>query len=477
MALTIYEKNALFTQITTRVELDLLGEMELPQNVWYGIQTQRAMNNFSITGIPIGHFPELIDSLAMVKESAAFANHKLGLMSETKSSAIISACRDIRNDDYYDSFVVDSIQGGAGTSTNMNANEVIANIALCKLGYEKGNYKELHPNDDVNRCQSTNDVYPTAARLAIQLAGDGLIRAIHDLEIGLQEKAEEFNDVIKMGRTQLQDAVPMTLGQEFKGFSVTLGEEILRIKEAAKLLCEVNLGGTAIGTGINSHKGYSKFAINYLAEISGKPLVQAGHLVEASSDMGAFVYYSGVLKRLAVKLSKICNDLRLLSSGPRTGLGEISLPAVQPGSSIMPGKVNPVIPEAVNQTAYQVIANDLAVTLAAESGQLQLNAMEPLIIYNLLNSIKMLTSNCGMLNQRCVKGIKANVERCRTNVYNSIGTVTALVPIIGYVNASSVAAQALKEGKTIYEIVLERKLMSENMLIEALNPFSMLAIS
>ncbi|PKG63519.1 MULTISPECIES: aspartate ammonia-lyase [Pseudoalteromonas] len=461
----------------TRLESDLLGEMELPDEVWYGIQTQRARDNFSITGIPIGHFPELVDSLAMVKASAAHANKKLGLLSELKANAIIAACDDIRQGDYYHAFVVDSIQGGAGTSTNMNANEVIANIALTKLGYEKGNYKELHPNDDVNRCQSTNDVYPSAACLAIQLAGDNLIIAVEALKIGLEEKAEEFKDVIKMGRTQLQDAVPMSLGQEFGAYAVTLGEETSRLQEAGKLLCEINLGGTAIGTGINSHRGYSSLAISYLAKISNKPLVQASNLVEATSDMGAFVYYSGILKRLAVKLSKICNDLRLLSSGPRTGFGEISLPAVQPGSSIMPGKVNPVIPEAVNQTAYQVIASDLAVTLAAEAGQLQLNAMEPLIIYNILNSIKMLASNCDMLNKRCIKGIKANVSRCQEHVLNSIGTVTALVPLIGYGNASSVAAQALRENKTIHEIVLERGLMSEEALTAALDPRSMLAMS
>lgn len=464
-------------KMSTRIESDLLGEMNLPDDVWYGIQTKRALDNFSITGIPIGHFPELVDSLAMVKASAAYANNKIGLLSDSKSQAIIAACEDIRQGDYYHAFVVDSIQGGAGTSTNMNANEVIANIALTKLGHNKGQYSELHPNDDVNRCQSTNDVYPTAACLAIQLAGDGLITAIESLKAGIDVKAETFSDVIKMGRTQLQDAVPMSLGQEFSAFAVTLGEETSRLQEAGKLLCEINLGGTAIGTGINSHKDYSAIAIEYLAKVSNKPVVQASNLVEATSDMGAFVYYSGILKRLAVKLSKISNDLRLLSSGPRTGFGEICLPAAQPGSSIMPGKVNPVIPEAVNQTAYQVIAGDLAVTLAAESGQLQLNAMEPLIIYNILNAIKMLSSSCDMLNKRCIEGITANVSRCREHVHNSIGTVTALVPLIGYANASSVAKQALKENKTISDIVLERKLMTKDQLLQALDPYSMLSMS
>lgn len=457
-----------------RTEKDLLGSMELPNDTWFGIQTQRAVNNFSITGIPIGHFPELVDSLAMVKAAAALANQELGLLSKEKTEAIVNACADIKAGKYYDAFVVDAIQGGAGTSTNMNANEVIANIALTKLGHKKGEYQFLHPNDDVNLCQSTNDVYPTSACLAIQLSGDVLINAVTTLQLSLEAKATEFAGVLKMGRTQLQDAVPMSLGQEFKAFAVTLGEEVSRLQQAGKLLCEVNLGGTAIGTGINSHKDYSALAIANLAEISQKPFIAAGNLVEATSDMGAFVYYSGILKRLAVKLSKVSNDLRLLSSGPRTGFGEITLPSVQPGSSIMPGKVNPVIPEAVNQTAYQVIASDLAITLASEAGQLQLNAMEPLIIYNLLNSLKMLNSSCEMLDKRCIQGITANEDRCQEHVEKSIGTVTALVPIIGYANASLVAAKALNENKTISEVVLEQKLLTSTELAKVLDPYTML---
>jgi len=460
--------------MSTRKESDLLGTLEVSNDVWYGIQTQRALDNFSITGMPIGHFPELVCALAMVKASAAHANEQLGLISQVKACVIKSACNEIIQGKYHDEFVVDSIQGGAGTSTNMNANEVIANLALNKLGHKKGDYQYLHPNDDVNCCQSTNDAYPSAARIAIQLSGDKLKVAINELKLALEVKSIEFSDVIKMGRTQLQDAVPMTLGQEFKAFAVTIGEEISRLDDAEKLLCEVNLGGTAIGTGINSHKGYGSIAVKHLAYLSKKPIVQAKNLIAATSDMGDFVYYSGVLKRIAVKLGKICNDLRLLSSGPRTGLGEINLPAVQPGSSIMPGKVNPVIPEAVNQTVYQVIANDLAVTLAAESGQLQLNAMEPVIIYNLLNSIKMLSSNCHMLNKKCIQGIQANVERCEEHVNNSIGTVTALVPVIGYSNASAIASQAIKENKNITELVLNKKLLSESKLKEILNPMSML---
>lgn len=460
----------------TRTEYDLLGSMEIATTAWYGIQTQRAVDNFSITGTPIGHFPDLISGLAMVKASAAHANEQVGLLSTTKAEAIKSACAEIISGLHHEAFVVDAIQGGAGTSTNMNANEVIANLALVKLGHEKAEYQHLHPNDDVNRCQSTNDAYPTAACVAIQLSGDSLITAIKDLKESIEVKAEEFSDVIKMARTQLQDAVPMSLGQEFNAFAVTLSEEISRLEEAGKLLCEVNLGGTAIGTGINSHKDYADYAIKHLAELSNKKIVQASNLVEATSDMGAFVYYSGILKRIAVKLSKICNDLRLLSSGPRTGLGEITLPAVQPGSSIMPGKVNPVIPEAVNQTAYQVIANDLAVTLAAEAGQLQLNAMEPLIIYNLLNSIRMLASSCNMLNIKCIKDIKANVSRCEEHVTNSIGIVTALVPIIGYSNASSIALQALSEHKTIKELVIEHGYLNQEQLDVILNPQSMLEV-
>ena len=354
--------------MNTRSEYDLLGYLDVPADAWYGIQTQRAANNFAITGVPISHFPELIRALAMVKQAAALTNHDFGLLNATKTEAIVSACEDIAAGQYLDQFIVDVIQGGAGTSTNMNANEVIANVALAKLGHARGEYAQLHPNDDVNRSQSTNDAYPTAACLGIQFAADNFVPALASLKAALEDKGREFAHILKMGRTQLQDAVPMTLGQEFDAFAVNLGEDIDRIREACALLCEVNLGGTAIGTGINTPDGYSAKVVARLAEVSGKPLVPACNLVEATSDMGAFVFFSGILKRLAIKLSKMSNDLRLLSSGPRTGLGEIQLPPMQPGSSIMPGKVNPVIPEAMNQTAYQVIASDLAVTLAAEAG-------------------------------------------------------------------------------------------------------------
>lgn len=463
------------TKMQTRLEHDLLGNMDVPADAWYGIQTQRAVDNFSITGVPISHFPQLIKALALVKMSAAKANTDLGHLAADKSKAIISACEDIRDGHLHDQFVVDLIQGGAGTSTNMNANEVIANLALAKMGHEKGDYQYLHPNDDVNRSQSTNDAYPSAACLAILLASDPLIETIESLVAALAVKGEEFSNVVKMGRTQMQDAVPMTLGQEFEAFSVTLSEDIDRLREAGSLLCEINLGGTAIGTGINTHPEYAALAVNHLAKESGKPMVPATNLVEATSDMGAFVLFSGILRRFAVKLSKMANDLRLLSSGPRTGLGEIRLPPMQPGSSIMPGKVNPVIPEAVNQTAYQVIANDLAVTLAAEAGQLQLNAMEPLIIYNLLNSMKMLDSACSMLEERCIRGIEADRERCADLLNRSIGCITALVPHIGYANATRIAQIALHTGRTVRELVLSEALLSEAELERLLSPESMLA--
>jgi aspartate ammonia-lyase len=458
-----------------RVEHDLLGDLAVPAGAWYGIQTQRALDNFSITGVPISHFPALVRALVQVKSAAAWANRELGVLPAEKADAIIAACDEIDAGHLHDQFVVDLIQGGAGTSTNMNANEVIANFALEKLGHGRGEYRYLHPNDDVNRSQSTNDAYPTAVCLAIQFASEPLEQAIRSLIEALEDKGREFSHIVKMGRTQLQDAVPMTLGQEFEAFAVNLDEDIDRLHEVARLLCEVNLGGTAIGTGINAPPGYQALAVGRLAQISGKPVVSATNLVEASSDMGAFVMFSGILKRFAIKLGKMCNDLRLLSSGPRTGLGEILLPPMQPGSSIMPGKVNPVIPEAVNQTAYQVIAADLAVTLAAEAGQLQLNAMEPLIVYNLLNSIKMLTSACTMLENRCIRGIRANEEQCARHLDNSIGIVTALVPYIGYSNATRIASAALTSGSTVRELVLAEGLLPEAKLDAILSPHAMLA--
>jgi aspartate ammonia-lyase len=458
----------------TRIEKDLLGEQAVPATALYGIQTQRAQQNFNITGVPICHFPELVKALAMVKCAAARANHQHGLLSDDKTKAITDACADLIDGKHHEHFMVDLIQGGAGTSTNMNANEVIANIGLAKMGFEYGQYDHLHPNNDVNRSQSTNDVYPSAARLAIIFAAQPLKEAVARLQQSLAAKGQEFSEVLKMGRTQMQDAVPMTLGQEFNAFASDLGGETARIDHSCRQLCEINLGGTAIGTGINAPSGYAQLAVSELAEISGLRVRLAEDLVAASADMGAFLTFSGTLKRLAIKLSKLSNDLRLLSSGPRTGFGEINLPAVQPGSSIMPGKVNPVIPEAMNQTAFQIMGTDMTITMAAEAGQLQLNAMEPLIVYNLLNNARMLEKSIRMLDERCIQGITANKERCAQHVANSIGIVTALVPYIGYDNASRIAGQALLSGLGVAELVRQEQLLSDDELAAILSPNNMI---
>jgi len=453
--------------IRTRTERDSIGEMEIPASADYGIHTARAVENFPITGIRLSHFPELIESLAMVKKAAAQANRDFGRLSPEIAAAIISACDLVIAGDAREHFVVDMLQGGAGTSTNMNANEVISNLALKLLGRPRGEYALLNPNDHVNLSQSTNDVYPTAVRLTVLRACPELIETQRLLMDALLAKAEEFDDVIKVGRTQLMDAVPMRLGSEFRAFAVTVGEDIERLKEFAALLREVNLGGTAIGTGINTPEGYSARVIANLAEVSGIPLSPAYDLIEATSDLGAFVTFSSVLKRIAVKLSKICNDLRLLNSGPRAGFGEIRLPAVQAGSSIMPGKVNPVIPEVVNQIAYQVIGNDLTVTLAAEAGQLQLNAMEPVIVLNILQSMRMLIRGMSVLREKCIVGIEADRERCRELLEGSLVTVTALNPYIGYDAASRVAKEALLTRRSIREVVLAQGLMTAEQLDEA----------
>jgi aspartate ammonia-lyase len=456
-----------------RLEHDLLGEKEVPADAYYGIQTLRGVENYDITGIPLAHYPQFIRALAMVKKAAAKANQKLGDLEKKIANAICAACDEIIAGSLHNQFVVDMIQGGAGTSTNMNANEVIANRALEIMGHTRGEYHVIHPNNHVNMCQSTNDVYPTAIRLAIVLNHEPLIKAMSELGYELKQKAVEFSDVIKMGRTQLQDAVPMTLGQEFEAFRVTIKEDILRIRNTIDLFKEINLGATAIGTGITAKPEYSSLAVEELSKIAGVELVLATNLVEATSDMGALVLYSGVLKRIAVKISKICNDLRLLSSGPRTGFNEINLPAMAPGSSIMPGKVNPVIPEVVNQVAYQVIGSDLTVTMAAEAGQLQLNAMEPVIAFNIFQSLKMLTQAINTLTRRCIQGITANRERCRFLVENSIGLVTALNPYIGYENATLIAKKALETNRSVAELVLEEGLLSREQLEDILKPENM----
>ncbi|MFN3491282.1 MAG: aspartate ammonia-lyase [Anaerolineales bacterium] len=454
----------------TRLEHDLLGEREVPADMYYGVHTLRALENFPISKIPISNYPNFVNALAAVKQACALANHELGLLEDKKSNAIVSACKEIMDGKLCDQFVVDVIQGGAGTSTNMNTNEVIANRGLELLGFERGDYKKLHPLEDVNMSQSTNDVYPTAVKVALRFYIDELIGAMEILRIAFAQKAIEFKDVLKMGRTQLQDAVPMTLGQEFSTYSVMLEEDQQRLREGALLIQEINLGATAIGTGINAHPDYANFARKYLSEVTGIEYITAGNLVEATQDVGAFVQLSGVLKRVAVKLSKICNDLRLLSSGPHTGLNEINLPAVQAGSSIMPGKVNPVIPEVVNQIAFLVIGNDVTVSFAAESGQLQLNAFEPIIAHSLFDSLIYLKNGCATLAERCIKGITANKKHLAETLKNSIGIVTALNPIIGYENASAVAKEAYETGKSVVDIVLAKGLLNKEQLDDILRP-------
>lgn len=458
-----------------RREHDLLGELDVPGDVYYGIQTLRAVRNFKLSGVTLAHYPRLITALAMVKQAAAEANHELGELDDQRYAAIRHACQQLINGDYHDQFVVDMIQGGAGTSTNMNANEVIANLGLEYLGHAKGDYTSLHPNNHVNMSQSTNDAYPSAIRLGLLLSQHDLLHSLKALCDSLTAKAAEFGGVIKMGRTQLQDAVPMTLGQEFHAFATTLAEDLGRLeRNAPELFAEVNLGGTAIGTGINASPGYQQRAVEALARLSGQPLVPAADLVEATWDMGAFVMFSGSLKRLAVKLSKICNDLRLLSSGPRTGLNEINLPPRQPGSSIMPGKVNPVIPEAVNQVAFEVIGNDTSVTMAAEAGQLQLNVMEPLIAYKLFDSVRSLGRAMDMLRVDCIDGITANADHCRHQVEHSIGLITALNPYIGYENATRIAQRALHENRSVLELVKEEQLIGDTELARILSPENMI---
>ena len=453
-----------------RVEHDLVGDRQVPASAYYGVHTLRARENFPITGTAISIYPDLVRALACVKQAAAIANSELGLLDQKRAGAIRLACEEIREGKLLNEFVVDVIQGGAGTSTNMNANEVIANRALEILGHSKGNYQHLHPLDHVNLSQSTNDVYPSAVKLALQFGIRNLCSEMALLRKEFEQKAAEFTDVLKIGRTQLQDAVPMTLGQEFSTYAVMLQEDEARLAEAAGLTREINLGATAIGTGINAHPEYAARVTRVLSELTGFEFIVSPNLIEATQDAGSFVQLSGVLKRVAVKLSKTCNDLRLLSSGPRAGLGEINLPAVQAGSSIMPGKVNPVIPEVVNQVAFEVIGNDMTVTMAAEAGQLQLNAFEPVIAHSLFKSLAHLAAACRTLGEKCVRGITANRERARRFVDESTALVTALNPVIGYARASEIAREALATGKRVYDLVLEKKLMSQADLDAVMRP-------
>lgn len=454
--------------VKTRIEHDLLGQKEVPAECYYGIHTLRALENFQISSTKVGENLPFIRALAQVKKASAQTNFKFSKMSQDVSEAIQFACDQLIEQpaQWSTSFPLDVYQGGAGTSINMNCNEVIANIALEKMGLNKGEYTHIHPNDHVNKSQSTNDVYPTALRLAVFYHLEQLLLAIHKIVASIQVKATEFQYVVKMGRTQLQDAVPMTLGQEFRAFATLLKEDLKLIDNTRQLLLEINLGATAIGTGVNTPKGYARETVQALKQITGLPLVGAEDYVEATSDCGVFIILSSTLKRLAVKLSKICNDLRLLSSGPRTGLAEIRLPELQAGSSIMPAKINPVIPEVVNQIAFKVIGNDLAVTMAAEAGQLQLNVMEPVIAVSMNESIDLLCRAIETLDQKCIQGIQANEQACYDAVMRSVGIVTLLDPILGHAKCDEIGKQCIAENKTIQQVVLEQNLLSQAQLDE-----------
>ncbi|MGO4955902.1 aspartate ammonia-lyase [Luteococcus sp. Sow4_B9] len=445
-----------------RQEDDLLGIREVPAEAYYGIHTARAMENFTISGVTINQVPEFIRGMVQVKKACALANAELGAIPSQVAEAIVWACDQVIVEGRcMDQFPIDVFQGGAGTSLNMTTNEVIANLALEHLGHPKGSYHIVNPNDHVNRSQSTNDAYPTGFRIGVYTALKGLHAAVRELSTELRHKGEEFSEVLKMGRTQLQDAVPMTLGQEFHGWSCTLDEELVQLDATARLLLEVNLGATAIGTGLNTPKGYAPLAVRKLAYVTGYACVPAPNLIEATSDCGAYVMVHAALKRLALKLSKICNDLRLLSSGPRAGLNEINLPEMQAGSSIMPAKVNPVIPEVVNQVCLKVYGNDTTVLMAADSGQLQLNVMEPVIGQCMFESIKLLASSCTTLQSKCVRGITANADQCRNYVMSSIGIVTYLNDLIGHRQGDLIGKECAATGKSVREVVLERGLLDE----------------
>jgi aspartate ammonia-lyase len=455
----------------SRSEVDLLGELEINQDSYYGIHTQRAINNFNISNSKTGDYPLFIKGLVITKKACALANKQIGAIPDDKADMIIDACDEIlKNVHKYSAyFPTDVFQGGAGTSVNMNTNEVIANVALELHGHEKGAYSILNPNDHVNKSQSTNDAYPTGFRVAIYFYINSLLKHLEQLINQLDKKSIEFSKVLKMGRTQLQDAVPMSLGDEFLAWGANLREEIKSLKMCRDLVLEVNLGATAIGTGLNAPKGFSEKSINHLKELTKVNFVKAENLIEATSDCGAYVMISGALKRTAVKLSKICNDLRLLSSGPRCGLNEINLPEMQAGSSIMPAKVNPVIPEVVNQVCFKVIGNDVTISFAAEAGQLQLNVMEPVIAQSLFESIDLLSNACSTLTNKCIIGITANAEHTKSMVLNSIGLITFLNPYIGHHMGDVLGKEAVTTGKSIKELVLEKKLLSEEELDEILS--------
>ena len=454
----------------TRKEHDFIGELEIDDSLYYGIQTLRAVENFNISHEKLKDFPGFVKALAQVKKAAALANGELGLLDYKIQEAICWGCDQIIAGKYIDQFVVDMIQGGAGTSTNMNANEVIANLALEHMGHKKGEYKFCHPNDHVNLGQSTNDAYPTALRVAIYERLCELTDAMRYLVECFNKKAHEFRNIIKMGRTEMQDAVPMTLGQEFKTYAVMLGEDIERVMEARNLVREMNLGGTAIGTGINSHPDYPTLVEAKLQEVTGRPFIKAGNLIEATQDTGAYVQISGVLKRVATKLGKICADLRLLSSGPRCGFNEINLPKIQPGSSIMPGKVNPVIPEVVQQVCYKVIGNDTTVMLGSENAQLELNAFEPVMVYSIFESIELLINGINTLIERCINGIEVDEKRCHSLMQHSTTIVTAFNPYIGYKASTELSKECLERDMGIYDLILEKKILTKEQVDLILKP-------
>ncbi|CAD7956968.1 unnamed protein product [Amoebophrya sp. A120] len=477
----------------TRLERDLIGEREVPVGAYYGVQTLRAVDNYQITGMLLRQFPSFITAFAQVKKSCALANHRLGGLDKKIMVAIVQACDELIEDpDQYEekepekadimrnlrySFVVDMVQGGAGTSTNMNANEVIANRALEIMGKKKGDYQFCHPNDHVNKAQSTNDTYPTSAKIAIHHMHKHLVKSMEQLRQSFLNKAEEFCSVVKMGRTQLQDAVPMTLGQEFNGYATTIGYDLEEVTKGVDRFCFCNLGGTAIGTKIAADPRFSETAVEELKRVTGLPIQLAPDLIEASSSVGAMLFFSGILRRVAVKISKICNDLRLLASGPRCGFNEIHLPDMAPGSSIMPGKVNPVIPEVMSMCSFQVIGMDNTVVMASEAGQLELNVFEPVIIHSIFMMMQVLSKGMDTLRLRCVDGIGANEDRCRELVHNSIGIVTSLLPTIGYKNASLVAKTALKENRAVGEVVVEKGFLNKSQVDEILQPEKMCGIS
>lgn len=458
----------------TRMESDLLGAREIPANALYGVQTLRGIENFPISKFHLNEYPLFIKGLAFTKMAAAQANHELGLLTDEQANGIIVACQEILDGKHHEHFPVDMIQGGAGTTTNMNANEVIANRALEIMGHNRGEYQYCSPNDHVNCAQSTNDAYPTAIHIGLYYSHQNLLPHLQMLIDSFDKKGNEFAHIIKMGRTQLEDAVPMTLGQTFHGFASILRDEIKHLNEAAADFLTVNMGATAIGTGICAEPGYAEKCVSALAKITNLPFTLSGDLVGATSDTSCMVGYAAALKRVAVKMNKICNDLRLLASGPRCGLGEFNLPAMQPGSSIMPGKVNPVIPEVMNQICYKVIGNELCVTMAGEAAQMELNAMEPVMAQCCFESIDLMVNGMDTLRTRCVDGIIANEEHCKANVHNSIGVVTALNPVIGYKNSTKIAKEAIATGRSVYDLVLEHDILSKEDLDTILSPENMI---